>query len=306
MVRQAVIMAIALFLIVSSVAAGGEPRVDIRQLEAATETLRPLHKKPGKPRRGDWLYHHHEPGQTFRQYLACGPVLPRGRRRTIYIQPIGDFSEAQRRIIDLTADFMQRCFDRPVKVRGNLPLSTIPQEARRVHPTWGVKQILTTYVLDDVLAPRLPKDAAALIAFTTSDLWPGPGWNFVFGQASLRKRVGVWSLHRNGDPDPGKDAFRLCLLRTLKTATHETGHMFSMLHCTAFECNMCGSNHREESDARPLWLCPECMAKLCWATGTDPAERYRRLAEFAGKHGLESKYEFYERSRKSLSAVNRK
>ena len=46
----------------------------------------------------------------------------------------------------------------------------------------------------------------------------------------------------------------------LITATHETGHMFSMLHCTAYECCMCGSNHREESDRRPVYLCPECTA----------------------------------------------
>ena len=26
----------------------------------------------------------------------------------------------------------------------------------------------------------------AVLALTTSDLWPGEGWNFVFGQASLR------------------------------------------------------------------------------------------------------------------------
>ncbi len=39
-----------------------------------------------------------------------------------------------------------------------------------------------------------------MLALTTSDLWPGEGWNFVFGQASLSERVGVWSLHRLGNP----------------------------------------------------------------------------------------------------------
>ncbi len=31
-------------------------------------------------------------------------------------------------------------------------------------------------------------------------LHAGKGWNFVFGQASLQDRVGVWSLHRQVDP----------------------------------------------------------------------------------------------------------
>jgi archaemetzincin len=202
--------------------------------------------------------------------------------------------------VTLTADFMGRYFALPVKVSEDLPLSLIPAKARRTHPSWGMKQILSTYVLDDVLQPRLPSDAVAYIAFTTSDLWPGRGWNFVFGQASLRQRVGVWSIYRNGDPDRDAAAFRLCLLRTMKTATHETGHMFSMQHCTLYECNMCGSNHREESDRRTIALCPECVAKLWWITGADPATRFRRLAEFCKQQGLVGEEAFY---RTSIAAL---
>jgi archaemetzincin len=151
-------------------------------------------------------------------------------------------------------------------------------------------------VLDKVLRPRLPADACVYIALTTSDLWPGEGWNFVFGQASLSERVGVWSIARNGDPHGNDPEFRLCLLRTLKTASHETGHMFSMQHCTLYECNMCGSNHREEADRRPLWLCPHCLAKLCHATGADPIRRFKDLAAFSKRAGLKTEQEFYEKS----------
>ena len=132
------------------------------------------------------------------------------------------------------------------------------------------------------------------------DLWPGEDWNFVFGQASLRERVGVWSIYRNGDPDESDAAFRLCLRRTLKTATHETGHMFSMMHCTLYECNMCGSNHRAESDRRPLALCPHCLAKLCHATGAKPAERFERLITFCEANGLKPEREFYAKSLQAL------
>ena len=33
---------------------------------------------------------------------------------------------------------------------------------------------------------------------------------------------------------------------------HETGHMFSMRHCTKYECLMSGTNHMGETDRRPL------------------------------------------------------
>jgi archaemetzincin len=262
--------------------------------------LLPLHTRLGKPQRGEWLAEHPELGQTYQQYLRSRPVVPDNKRRVIYVQPLGDFTPTQRKIISLTAEYMHVYFDLPVKTQEDLPLKLIPASARRKHPSWGMNQILSTYVLDSVLAPRLPKDAMASIAFTASDLWPGEGWNFVFGQASLSDRVGVWSIYRNGDPEAGDEGFRLCLVRTLKVATHETGHMFSMQHCTLFECNMCGSNHLVESDRHPLWLCPHCMAKLCWATGADPKRQLERLAAFSKGNGLKKEREFYE---KSLEAI---
>jgi len=274
----------------------------VATLKETIEKLRPLHRKLGKPRPGEWLYHHPEPGQTFDQYVRSSPVVPRADRRTIYVQPLGEFTPGRRRIVTLTAEFIGVFFSVPVKVSSDLPLSVVPESARRTHPTWGDKQILTTYVLDKVLKPRLPKDAFACIAFTSWDLWPGEGWNFVFGQASLRERVGVWSIYRFGDPDKDEQSFRLALLRAMRTGTHELGHMLTILHCTAYECGMCGSNSLPESDRRPLALCPECMAKVCWATHADPVERCRKLAQFCEKHGLKSEAARYREFLRALGA----
>ncbi len=258
--------------------------------------LTALHTPLALPEPGEWLWQHDEPGQTFDEYRASDPVKPDARRQVLCIQPLGGFSETQQKILDRTAEYMHLYFGLPVKKLEPLSLDVIPQKARRTHPSWGMDQILSTYVLDQVLIPRVPRDAMAVLALTPSDLWPGEGWNFVFGQASLKSRVGVWSIYRNGDPEGGDDAFRLCLRRTLKTATHETGHMFSMLHCTAYECNMCGSNHRAESDRHPLWLCPVCLAKLTWATGVKPIPRYQRLAAFCKENGLTEEAEFFGKS----------
>ena len=61
-----------------------------------------------------------------------------------------------------------------------------------------------------------------------------------------------------------EEAYRLCLRRTLSTATHETGHILTMQHCTAFRCLMNGCNTHEERDRTPLHPCPVCLRKLCW------------------------------------------
>lgn len=269
---------------------------EIRRLMDLIAKLKPLHKKLGPPQFGDWLDVHDEPGQTFREYLDSKPVTAHGKRKVIYIQPMGAFTKSQQAIVDATAEFLRAYFQLPVKVNKPWPESMVPAHARRRHPHWGDEQILTTYVLHKLLRPNLPDDAAAYLALTATDLWPGEGWNFVFGQASIRDHIGMWSIYRKGEPDGGEDAFRLCLLRTIKTASHEVGHMFSMHHCTAYQCNMCGSNSVEESDRRPLPLCPECLAKLLYATGAEPVERFHQLISFCEKHGLTDEQHLYKQS----------
>jgi archaemetzincin len=273
---------------------------DEDKLPAPFQKLKSLHAPLGKPERGDWLAHHHEWGQTYEQYLGGHPIRAEKNRRIIYIQPLGELTKTQRKIIALSAEFIGDYFMLPVKILDAVPLSEIPAAARRNRGEAGEEQLLTTYILDNLLKPRLPKDAATLIAITPADLWPGEGWNYVFGQASLRNRVGVWSFHRYGNPEKDAEAFRMCLRRTIKTATHETGHMFSMMHCIQLECNMNGSNNLPESDRHPLEACPNCLAKLCYATGAEPIARFRKLAAFCKASGLDKEAEFYEKSLKRI------
>lgn len=272
---------------------------DSARLAKQIPRLVPLHETKRKPQPGDWLDRHKERGQTFAQYLRYRPIRPTAKRNTIYLVRLGDFKEKERKALDQTAEFTKLYFGLPVKFAKDIPLSVIPESARRVHPNWGMKQILSTYVLDKILKPRVPKDAVVLMCFTPIDLYPADDWNFVFGQASIRQRVGVQSLYRNGDPDK---EYPLYLRRTIKTATHETGHMFSLLHCIAYECNMNGSNHRQESDRSPLWLCPECNAKVCWSIKLDPIKRFESLRDWCKKNGLTKEQELYQ---KSIDAVGR-
>lgn len=272
------------------------------KLQSMIRTLRPLHARPAKPADGDWRKAHPESGESFQQYLASKPVRPTLDRGKIYVQPIGGFTPAQKHILELTVEFMGLYLCLPIVMQDGMERSTIPAKARRTFPGSKEIQLLTPYILDEVLLPSLPKDAAARIALSADDLWPGKGWNFVFGQASTRDRVGVWSIHRFGNPARGEGAFRLCLLRAAGTAVHETCHMFSMRHCTAFACCMAGSNSLEEGDRLPIWLCPECLAKLCWAVRADPVVRFRNLLGFCERNGLKKEATFYRKCIEQLSA----
>ena len=248
------------------------------------ERLRPLADPLPAALPGDWLAEHEDPGQTFAEYVATQPVRKSDKLHTIYLCLVGDLTGVRRRILDLTRDYLGVFFDAPVKVQRQIALALIPATSRRTHPSWGDQQVLTGYILHEVLEPERPADALAYLALTASDLWPGRGWNFVFGEANLRERTGVWSIYRNGDPESD---FQLCLRRTLSTASHETGHILGMWHCTAYSCLMNGSNHQEEKDRRPMHLCPVCLRKLCWNLQVDPVAYLKRLGAFYEAHGFD-------------------
>lgn len=294
------------FVLLLFLACEGQPMSVITDAESqslgrAAERIKPLHQTKTKPAPGDWLAAHREKGQTFDEYRKSKPMRPNAVRTTVYIQPIGDFSETQKNLVRETVELMSRFYGLPTKKLDSLSLDIIPQDARRVHPVWGDKQILTTYVLQDVLKPRRPKDAAATLALTTSDLWPGEGWNFVFGQASLQDRIGVWSLYRYGTTEGGEEEINKFRRRMYKVALHETGHMFGIRHCIAYECAMNGSNHRAEMDGRPMWFCPECVQKVWWGCDVEPVDRYRALAEFADAYDLEPERVYWDSCRKRLT-----
>jgi archaemetzincin len=257
------------------------------------DRLRPLASPLLPPLPGDWLDEHRERGQTFRQYLSANPVR-RGRAlNTIYLCLLGDFAEPQQKVIDVATEYLGLFFDVPVQVRRRVPLSAIPPAARRKHPAWGDKQLLTAFILRDVLEPDRPADALAYLALTARDLWPGGGWNFVFGEADFRRRVGVWSVYRNGYPGGSERAYRLCLRRTLQIATHETGHILTMRHCTAYQCLMNGCNNQQERDGQPLHLCPVCLRKVVWNLQVEPVPYLKRLGAFCGQNGLEEAADWY-------------
>jgi archaemetzincin len=240
------------------------------------------------PRPGDWLAEHRERGQTYDDFLELGPQRPDSVRNRIYLQPLGGFPEDRSPPVDVLREFASAYFAMDVVVLPSLDLRSAPITSR-VNPQTRKRQILTTDVLA-LLRGKLPRDAFCMLGVTMEDLYPQPSWNFVFGQASLRERVGVFSFARYdpafyGEERQEKDK-HILLERSCRVLAHETGHMFSLQHCVFFRCVLNGSNHLQESDSRPLALCPVCLRKLQHCIGFDVTERYHRLLRFYQKAGF--------------------
>ena len=256
-------------------------------IAAAMARIRPLFMRKLPARPGDWLTQHNEPGQTYQQFRSVVTERAIDRRSTLRVVPIGPLTTGQSAVLDVTKDVMKAFFGLPIEMDPPVALDSVPADAQRTLSSLGPRQLLTTYLLDEALKKRRRDADAAVLGITAIDLWPGPGWNFVFGQASLRERVGVWSMARNGDPDERPGMRKLCAIRTARTAAHETGHMFGIRHCIAYECGMNGSNNSDERDRQPLEFCPECQAKLWWTLGLDPLARSRALEAAMRRHDFQ-------------------
>jgi archaemetzincin len=242
------------------------------------------------PQPSDWLAVHRETGQSFDRFIKSNPNRPDKARNKIYLQPLGQFPDGRIPLMDRLKEYAGAYFAMEMRVLPSLDLSG-NKITTRTNPHTNNRQVLTSDVLA-ILRKNLPKDAFCLLAITMEDLYPEPSWNFVFGQALLRGRIGVYSFARY-DPafygeKRGSDYEEVLLRRSCKILVHETAHMFGLHHCIYFKCVVNGSNHLKESDSRPMHLCPVCLRKLQHSIGFDVVNRYRHLLRFYQKVGFDN------------------
>ncbi len=241
-----------------------------------------------QPQPGDWLWQYAEPGQTYPAFLASGANVPDSTRNVIYLQPMGPFPEVGSPSLDQLQVFTAAYFSMEVRVQPAIEFDGAGLTFR-ANPHSGQQQYLTGDILN-LLITKLPDDAYCMLAVTMVDLFPESSWNFVFGQASLQARVGVFSFARydplfyGGERD--KTYETTLLRRSCKLLAHEAGHMFGIRHCIWFNCLMNGINHLRESEEKPIHLCPVDLRKLQHSVGFDVFHRYRSLARFYRSAGL--------------------
>lgn len=261
-----------------------------KEIERTVRTLRVNDIGLNSPQPGEWLYEHKEKGQSFEEYIKSSPLQPSSTRNVIYLQPVGEFDSVRREIIRYTADYLHAFFGLEVVIAETIPNKVFPDSVRRIGRE-GNEQILASYVLNEVLMKRIPDDAIAYMALTEKDLYPKPSWNFVFGLASYRNRVGVTSVYRFANYHLESGNYNRCLSRLIKIASHELGHMFSMKHCTYAVCAMNGTNSVMETDSKPNRLCSECTGKLLWNLKMDKLFRLKQLQNFFTRHNLKEDYD---------------
>jgi len=261
------------------------------------------------PKPGQWRAVFSERRQSFQQYVASRPIQADEKRKRIIMQPIGSFPGDKKWLLQRGKEYAEIFFDCKVILKEPLPLpKTGWRERQYGKKRW--KQYRTDIFLRKILPNCLDPESFLCLGVTMEDLYPEESWNFVFGQASIRDRVGIYSLARYfpsfyGEEDPPARS-PLILRRVLKVLSHETCHMLGMHHCVDHPCLMNGSNSLEESDARPLHLCGLCLRKLAWNRNFDPLKRYERLMAFYDKWGLKDDARWVEERLKKVEKFKKK
>jgi archaemetzincin len=253
------------------------------KLVSLETTLEPTTIKLPTPKAGDWLASNPESGQSFYNYVKGNP-LDDGAKKKIYLLGFGDSSAVMDSLLKDSKEYLSIYYGVEVVLSTDWDLHVTGKCKRR---KFGEIQIQTGCIMYGKLYRELPDDALVSMAITNKDLYPNSAFNYVFGEADIQNRVAVSSFARYGDT---KDfsSYDLILKRLLKTVSHENGHGVGIEHCTAYSCNMNGSNSLKESDSQLLTLCPQCLGKTCWNTEYEPVTRYQLLKGFYEKHGYTS------------------
>lgn len=255
--------------------------------------------KLSKPVEGEWLFTHKEKGQSFEQFINSRHVLPTNNSNIIYIRPIGDFNTLQDKQIELVREYLEIFFQLKTKILEKVSNDIIPSSARRIGYEDN-EQFLAGYILDSVLKKEKPLNRIALMGLTEKDLFPKPEWDYVFGLASYRDKIGVSSIYRLQDEKLTPANFNLCLSRLLKTCSHEIGHMFGLHHCIQADCVMNGTISLRETDESAIRLCSFCQRKLNSSIKYDNGKRLIELEKYFKSNNLTDGFELMQKDLKKI------
>jgi archaemetzincin len=232
-----------------------------------------------------WLATQNEKGQTFAQYKNIKFDNQKvDSSVSIYLIPYGDFTDEEMDVIKNTANYLSTFYQRNVVIKETQSDNTVPDTVRREGFNGYGMQLKATYFIKDLLLKVKEKNAIATLAICKKDLYPYPGWNFVFGLSSYTDRVGVVSIQRLKDPS------NKFLERLAKIASHEIGHTQNLHHCIHAKCVMNGTNGLYETDQMPMRLCSECQQKIHWKFQYNNKKRLLEIMNYCKTNNLNNDY----------------
>lgn len=263
-----------------------------------------------KPGPDDWLANHHEPGQTYDDFLIAPRHKPDRKRQVVCLAQIDCSGDKNPIPFAMLREFASIYFGMRAMVDSSYA-GDQGSFASRINSSSLEKQYYAPDILD-YLKIGFPDSVFCVLAVTMVDLYPAESWNYVFGLASYFDRVGVSSFirYRGGTLDLSGDEKKvndtIFNRRCLKIIAHETGHMFGLFHCTAGLCVMNGCNHLGELDRQPIHLCPACLKKLQMAVGFNVNARYKKLEVFYKKAGMVEEAEWVARRLQTKTILTEK
>src|SRR6478752_7719273 len=86
-------------------------------------------RKKSAPEPGEWLAEHREHGQSFWEFERTSTLRPTAERRTIVLQPLGEFTEQRSSVLSTLQRVTTLYFGLPVEIARPQPL---PTRGRRV------------------------------------------------------------------------------------------------------------------------------------------------------------------------------
>ncbi|MEQ1827106.1 MAG: archaemetzincin [Pirellula sp.] len=270
----------------------------VKQTEYATVTFDEESDflRKGNPKPGDWLARFNEPGQSLESYKSRDArKLISNRRKAIVLQPLGNFTSEQKKVLDALEEYAEAYFQRPARIAPMIPLpKPSTNKIGRVlsdqeRSGTSSRQYDASKIIDTILLKKIPDDAVIYLGVTMEDLFV-TDLNFVFGLGSFENRCGVYSLVRYFPEFWGEESTQgsrlLALRRSFKVLNHESSHVLGMRHCIYYECTMNGSNSLSETDRAPIHECPICHRKLQWAIAFDPEKRFEAMKKCYLKYDM--------------------
>lgn len=247
-----------------------------QKVSKAIKKLPPASQAPG----GTWRKNNckGEQQQKFSLFLDWYGGI--ARTEELKIIPFMGMSKTDKKILKITSEFLAVFHNVKVEVLpGNAmtrkEIGQLLDKHASYHAEKSLKgnQINASKWLDSLSSFANEKfgierkPSLKLMALTNFDL-ADFRYNFLFGLGAYFGN-GIFSGNRFGNPEKSDQAFNRYLRRMLAITTHEFGHQQGISHCVDYKCNMGGYNNLAELDARPLYFCPEDMAKVCYRTKVD-------------------------------------